>query len=60
MDMNYKLLQAQNDKIYSYFKTTTESFDSLEWDGHTLNIVENYKTIEVYKYGDLKSLITNL
>lgn len=26
-------LQKQYDNIYSFFKTTTEYFDELEWDG---------------------------
>lgn len=54
--MNYKILQAQYDKIYSYFKTTCESFDSLEWDGKILEVVNKNKIIETYKYGELKRL----
>lgn len=44
----YKLLQSQYDKIYSYFKTTTELFDSLEWDGRFLEVIFEDKVIEVY------------
>jgi len=31
--MDYKKLQIQDDKIHSYFKTTTELFDYLEYEG---------------------------
>ena len=27
------ILQAQYEKIHSFFKTTTEPFDLLDWDG---------------------------
>lgn len=29
--------QEQYDKIYEYFKNTSETFDELEWDGQELN-----------------------
>ncbi|MCX6759171.1 MAG: hypothetical protein NT012_01180 [Candidatus Nealsonbacteria bacterium] len=55
--MNYKTLQFQYDKIYSYFKTTCESFDFLEWDGKTLEVWNGNRVKEIYKYNDLKNLI---
>ena len=50
------LLQNQYDRIYEYFKTTTEQFDFLEWDGKILNVWDNFCIIEIYKYRELKSL----
>lgn len=55
--MNYKKLQSQYDKIYSYFRTTTEPFDYLEWDGKVLEVVNKDITIEKYLLKDLKKLI---
>ena len=55
--MNYKILQSQYDKIYSYFKTTTEPFDFLEWDGKVLQVWNNWVVIERYTLKDLKGLI---
>ena len=60
MDMNNSLIQNQYDKIYSYFKTTTESFDSFEWDGKILSVINNNMVVEIYKYKFLKKLIPNL
>lgn len=54
--MKYQLLQLQYDKLYSYFKTTCEPFDSLEWDGVILNVLNKNKVIEIYKYKDLRDL----
>jgi spermidine/putrescine-binding protein len=54
------LPQGQYDKIYSYFKTTTEPFDYLEWDGKNLQVWNKKETSEFYKYKDLKKLIKNL
>ena len=54
--MDYQTLQFQGDKIYSYFKTTTEPFDFLEWDGNILNVWNKDKIIEVYTYKDLRKL----
>ena len=51
------LLQTQYDRIYSYFRTTTEPFDLLEWDGKILNVWSGDNIIEVYKYKDLRALI---
>ncbi|MFH1170699.1 MAG: hypothetical protein V1704_04040 [Candidatus Vogelbacteria bacterium] len=57
--MNYKILQSQDDKIYSYFRTTTGPFDFLEWDGKILQVWNNWVVIEKYPLRDLKSLIFN-
>ena len=54
MDMNFENLQNQYDKIYSYFKTTCEPFDFLEWDGKILKVWLNEIVIEKYY---LKNLI---
>ena len=32
-------LQSQYDKIYAYFKSTSEAFDDLNWDGIVLEHV---------------------
>ena len=53
MDMNFENLQNQYDKIYSYFKTTTEPFDFLEWDGKILKVWLNDNLIEKYYLKDL-------
>ena len=50
------LLQNQYDRIYEYFKTTTEQFDFLGWDGKILNVWDNFCITEIYKYRELKSL----
>ena len=57
--MNYKILQSQDDKIYSYFKTTTDPFDFLEWDGKILQVWNKKVLIEIYSLKDLKNLIFN-
>lgn len=57
--MNYIKLQSQYDKIYSYFKTTTEPFDSLEWDGKILEVWSDGIIVEKYSLKDLKGLIFN-
>ena len=57
MDINYLNLQAQYDKIYAYFKHTTEPFDFLEWDGKLLRVWWREILIENYSYEDLKKLI---
>jgi hypothetical protein len=54
--MTYKKLQNQYDKIYSYFKTTTELFDYLKWDGRVLLIWKDNKVIERYLLEDLKKI----
>jgi hypothetical protein len=50
-------LQKQYDLIHSYFKTTTEPYDELDWDGDTLLVLLDNKVIEKYSYEDLKELI---
>lgn len=55
--MNYKILQGQYDKIYSYFKTTIEPFDLLEWDGKTLEVLLEGGTIEIYDYKIVQAII---
>jgi len=57
--MNYKKLQLQYDKIYAYFKKTTEPFDDLEWDGKMLNIWLDGLIIESYQYKYLQKCIFN-
>lgn len=54
------LLQNQYDKLYSYFRTTTEPFDLLEWDGKILNVLNDGVIVEVYMYEDLKLLISSI
>lgn len=51
--MNYKKLQSQYDKIYSYFKSTTEPFDFLDWDGKFLTVWLNDEVVEKYSTQDL-------
>lgn len=53
--MNHQKIQSEYEKIYSYFKTTAEPFDFLEWDGKVLNIWSSEKIVEVYKYKDLRA-----
>ena len=54
--MNYQKVQLEYDKIHSYFKTTCEPFDLLEWDGKILNVWSGGKVVEIYKYKDLRTL----
>jgi|WetSurMetagenome_2_1015567.scaffolds.fasta_scaffold41183_4 hypothetical protein len=54
-----KSIQEQYDIIYSFFKTTTEEFDTLEWNGSFLLVILNQKVIEIYTYNNLKELIMN-
>jgi len=55
--MDYQAFQSQYDKIYSYFKTTTESFYFLEWDGKVLQVWNNNMVIEVYSLKDLSFML---
>lgn len=57
--MNYKILQYQYNKIYSYFKTTCEPFDFLDWDGKILKVWKNEIVIEKYLLKDVQKLIFN-
>ncbi|MBU1164569.1 hypothetical protein KKA15_03335 [Patescibacteria group bacterium] len=58
--MDYKKLQRQYNEIYAHFKTTTEPFDLLEWDGRMLNVWNKNKLIEKYSLNDLKNANINL
>lgn len=50
-------LQRQYDLIWFYFRTTTEPYDELDWDGEVLLVLLNNKIIEKYSYEDLKEII---
>jgi len=50
-------LQRQYDRIYSYFKTTCEPFDFIEWDGKSLLVWRDEAPIERYSLVDLGKLI---
>lgn len=47
-NMNHTKLQSQYDKIYSYFRTTCEPFDFLEWGGKVLQVWDGNTVVEVY------------
>jgi hypothetical protein len=51
--MNYEKLQFQYDRIYSYFRTTCEQFDFLDWDGKKLLVWNDEEIIEKYSFVDL-------
>jgi hypothetical protein len=51
------VMQYQYDLIYSFFKTTTEPFDELEWNGKLLFVIFDGKVIEKYSYADLRKII---
>ena len=55
--MDYKKLQIQDDKIHSYFKTTTELFDYLEYEGNDLQVWNGDVVVEKYSLKDLEELI---
>ena len=57
--MNYKKLQSQYDKIYSYFKTTTEPFDYLKYDGEDLQVWNGDVVVERYSKKDVKKIFLN-
>ncbi len=50
-------IQKQYDLIYSYFKTTTEPYDYLEWNGKNLAVMMNGEVIETYASDDLSKII---
>jgi len=58
--MNYKKLQSQYDKIYSYFKETSEPFDFLEWDGKLLKVWLGDDVVEQYSARDLNLMSENI
>ena len=49
-------LNIQHEKIYRYFKTTTEYYDYLDWDGDTLKVFYKDEVIEEYSKEDLTEL----
>ena len=53
--MGIRLGKLQNtyDYIYSYFKTTTEPFDFLDWDGKILQVWNGDTVVEIYRLEDL-------
>jgi hypothetical protein len=55
--MSYKKIQSQYDKIYAYFKSTTEPFDFLEWDGKNLVVWNKSEIIEQYSSKKLAKLV---
>ena len=55
--MKYQKLQSQYDKIYSYFKNTTEPFDFLEWDGKLLTVWLQDEVVEKYSAQDLNFIL---
>ncbi len=55
----HERLQRQYDLIQQYFKTTTEPYDNLEWDGKNLYACLSGKMIETYTYSDLANLVHN-
>jgi len=55
--VGYKTLQSQYDKIYSYFRNTCESFDSLEWDGKILQVWKDDIVVEMYRLKDLNFIL---
>lgn len=50
-------IQNQYDKIYSYFRTTCEPFDYVEFDGCVLQVWNNGVLVEKYSLKDLKEII---
>ncbi len=50
-------LQTQYDKIYTYFKSTSEPFDDLQWEGNILMVYHEDEVIEEYTYSDLLEII---
>lgn len=53
-------LQREYDLIYSFFRTTTEPYDDLEWDGEVLNVWYKDEVIEKYSFRELKAHIKEL
>ena len=44
----WEKLQTEYNKIHRFFKTTTEFYDDLDWDGKILNVWLNDEIIETY------------
>lgn len=55
--MAHQNIQYQYDKIYFYFRTTCEPFDSLDWNGKILKVWSNGIVIEKYLYRDIEKII---
>ena len=55
--MNYSQLQRQYDLIYYFFKSTTEPFDELIWDGFLLQVLFKGRIVEEYDINDLRLVI---
>jgi len=55
-----KTIQQQYDIICQYFKSTTEPFDELDWDGINLIVLLKNVEIEQYLLSDLQELIYEL
>lgn len=58
--MNAKKFQNEYDRIYSYFKTTTEPFNFLEWDGKILKVWNENEIVEKYFLKNLRKIVLNL
>lgn len=56
--MGFKTLQSQYDKIYSYFRTTCEPFDFLDWDGDVLEVWSKDSKVEVYLVKELEEVFS--
>lgn len=54
--MDYQQLQIQYNKIYAFFKTTTEPFDLLMWDGEILEVLYENNIIEKYSFKELREI----
>ncbi len=50
-------MQEQYEKIRRYFKTTTEPYDCLEWDGEQLELLLKGVAVERYSYQELQKII---
>jgi hypothetical protein len=50
-------IQEESDLIQSYFHTTTEPYDSLEWDGKELLFILDKIIIEIYSKEELSKII---
>ena len=59
MDVKSRALQSQFDRIHSYFRTTCEPFDLLDWDGRVLRVWNEYVIIEEYRLKDLDRMLQN-
>jgi len=55
--MDYRILQAQYDAIHAFLKTTTEPFDSMDWDGTVLTLWYGDRIAEMYTLEDFKLII---